>query len=96
MDNEPRRSSPTLPTPSTEMTNAPKQPTRLDPAEEDDGLDASRARVQALIWIRQTLSDVDRAMEAGKNSVAKELLRRVQRVLELPDIQTDPDDDDGG
>jgi len=33
-------------------------------------------------------------MEAGKNSLAKELLRRVQRVLEMSDIQIDPDDDD--
>jgi hypothetical protein len=77
------------------MTNAPKEPsTRQGFADDDDGFEAARARVQALNWIRQTLSDVDRAMEAGKNSLAQELLRRVQRVLEMPDIQTDPDDDD--
>jgi two-component sensor histidine kinase len=93
MANELPRSSTTLS--STEMTNAPKQPsTRQRFADDDEGFEASRARLQALTWIRQTLSDVDSAMEAGKNSLAKELLRRVQRVLEMPDIQTDPDDDD--
>ena len=93
MANERRRSS--LTASSTEMTNAPKQPsTRQRSADDDEGFEVSRARVQALTWIRQTLSDVDRAMETGKHAVAKELLRRVQRVLEMPDIQTDPDDDD--
>ena len=46
-------------------------------------------RVEALRWIHQALSDIDRAIETGHHDTAKRLLHRVQDVLDLPAVSPD-------
>jgi hypothetical protein len=54
--------------------------------------DEAKIRLEALRWIHQALSDIDRAIEAGRNDTAKQLLHRVQDVLHMPGVQPDSDE----
>ncbi len=46
-------------------------------------------RLEALKWIHQALADIDRAIETGHTATAKQLLHRIQHVLDMPAIQSD-------
>jgi hypothetical protein len=63
----------------------PKMPDPNDalPSSDEDSSDEARARQRALVWIRQALSDIDRAMESENIEVAQALLHRVQDVLDM-------------
>ena len=47
--------------------------------------DDTDVRLEALKWMNGALSDLDRAIEAGRTETAKELLRRLKHVLDTLD-----------
>jgi hypothetical protein len=61
----------------------------LDSEEDEDVL----FRLEALRWLQQALSDLDRAIELGRGDTARVLLHRIQDVLQAPAIQDDSPDD---
>ena len=67
------------------MTNFPKPTTGDAPESDESDGETSRESIHShgyeLQWLRRALSDIDRAVQAGNASTAKELLLRVQRVL---------------
>jgi len=65
---------------------------RATPFPSDPDSSESRARQGALVWIRQALSDIDRAMESENTEVAQALLHRVQDVLSMLSAQKEPRD----
>jgi hypothetical protein len=68
----------------TPSPNEPESPA------EDDLPEAARARQGALVWVRQALSDIDRAMEAENTDAAQMLLHRVQDVLDMLAVRLEP------
>jgi hypothetical protein len=49
-----------------------------DPGDDDD----AAFRHESLRWIHQALTDLDCAIEAGRSDTARELLHRIQDVLQ--------------
>jgi hypothetical protein len=70
---------------------SPKIPPPNDaPPADDEEEQTSRARQGALTWVRQALSDIDRAMESENTEAAQALLHRVQDVLAMLSTRRKP------
>ncbi len=67
----------------------PASPVLDSVAETNAFRDDAGFRHEALRWVHQALSDLDRAIEAGHGDTARLLLRRIQHVLNAPALPSD-------
>ena len=69
--------------------NDPPSPEPMSSLEADATDEDVAFRQEALRWIHEALSDLDRAIQVGRNDTAKLLLHRIQDVLYAPATRSD-------